>query len=93
MKKLFSTILVLGLLLSGSAYAEIKLFECIAVKDNSIYDKNIRLFDTKKGTYILIKKKNNSETKYTINQITGDDLSKPHKFKFKSWDIVRISPF
>ena len=56
MKKLLG-IIVLGLLLSGNAYAEIKLFECIAVKDNSIYDKNVRLFDTKKGTYILIKKK------------------------------------
>jgi len=86
-------ILILGLFCCNVGVAQIKYFDCLAVKDNSIYEKNVRLFDTKKGAYISIKKKNNSETKYTINQITGDDLSKPHKFKFKSWDIVRISPF
>ena len=94
MKKLLG-IIVLGLLLSGNAYAEIKLFECIAVKDNSIYDKNVRLFDTKKGTYILIKKKSNSEIKYMITQISGDDPSNMFKYKkFKEiFDRSRLFPY
>ena len=70
------------------------MFDCIAAKDNSIYEKNIRLFNTKNGAYISIKKKNNSKIKYTINQITGHDIVKQHKFKkFKSWDSQKIFPY
>ena len=43
--------------------------ECIAEKNNSVYEKNIRLLDTKKGTYISIKKKKNTEIKYIISKI------------------------
>ena len=92
MKKL-SLYVFLGLMWCNVGIAEIKIFECIAVKDNSIYEKNTRLLDTKKGTYISIKKKNNSEIKYIINQIPGE-IEDNHKFKkFKKWDRNRLHPF
>ena len=93
MKKILG-IIFLSFLLNNVSSAKILVFECTAVKNNSVFEKNERLFETKKGTYITIQKKKNSDLNYYISQITGNNSENFFKYeKFRKRDRQRLYPY
>ena len=92
MKKLLGITFLVSIL-SVNANAKILFLECVATKNNANYERNERILDTKKGTYINIKKKINSEIRYTIYQLSSPDLDFYGKFKFRKNDTRKLMPY
>ena len=82
--------MVLGLLWSGNAYAQIRTLSCTVNNPEINFEINDRIFDIKKGHYISIKKRTGSETKYTLNKFS--ELFS-NKFKMAASFRGRLQPF
>ena len=92
MKKLLGITFLVSIL-SVNANAKILFLECVATKNNENYERNERIFDTKKGTYINIKKRDNEKIRYTIYQLSSPDLDYYGKFKFRKNDTRKLMPY
>ena len=68
MKK-FLAIVVLGLFWSNIGYAQIRTLSCSVNNPDINFEINERIFDIKKSTYIIIKKRAGAETEYILNKL------------------------
>ena len=89
MKKLFSTILVLGLLLSGNAYAGDNIFKCKFEKNKAnIKELIVKVEDNQHKSLTIYNNKNEEIEKIYMSVSTGEVITFYHNGLSKTHDLV-----